>query len=153
MRGAYKYLGLVITAALVTLLVIVPRETSAQSVPSENPCPYVVRMTGLSASTQLINANGSNAIRICSYNFSLGLNATTSAVLVWGTGSVCGTNTVDASPKLAFGSAVTAGSISTASGGGDGFIDYQPTRGVSNYCLIVSGSSPAVDGLVTYGLY
>jgi hypothetical protein len=111
-------------------------------------------MTGLSASTQLINANGANSIRICYYNFSLGLAATTTAVLVWGTGSTCGTNTVDSSPKLAIGTTVTGGNVVLGTGGdGLGFIDENPTRGISNYCLIVSGSSPAVDGLIKYGLY
>lgn len=150
----HKYLGLLSLTLLIACLVLIPRSSQAQSSQSENPCTYTVRMTGLSASTQLINANGANSIRICYYNFSLGLNATTTAVLVWGTGSTCGSGTVDSSPKLAIGTTVTGPNVVLGTGGdGYGFIDENPVRGISNYCLIVSGSSPAVDGIVKYGLF
>lgn len=113
-------------------------------------CLSTARINGASSSTLLIGATGNASIRICNYAFSLASNATTSAQLVWGTGSTCGTGTTDASPVLSVGSTVTGGDGFIVSGDGSAFIDENPSRGVSNLCLVFTGSTPAANGYVRY---
>lgn len=123
----------------------------AQSPGSENPCPLTARLNGAAANAVVIPHGG--MIRICFYSLSIGLAATTTAQLIWGSGSACGTNPVDASPLLAFGSAVTANNVAITAGNGYGFIDESPTRDVSDLCIAVTGSSPKAYGVNKYGRY
>lgn len=140
-------LGLLV-AALALLLV----PAGAQSPISEPTCIFTVHMTNLTASTQIITTDSVHAIRICHYSFSLAPNATTTAQMAWGTGTTCGTNTMSASPLLQVGG-TPSNSVTALGGVGYGFIDENPTRGLSNYCLLVTGSSPAVNGVVRWGYY
>ena len=104
-------------------------------------------------STVLINHDGQHSIRICYYGISLALNATSSAQLVWGTGTTCGTSKVSISPLLQIGSAVTAINNVATAGNGWGFIDENPSRGVSDVCVVQTGGTSASSGTVRYGLF
>jgi hypothetical protein len=121
----------------------------AQSQLAEPTCNLTARINGASASAVLVT-HGGGSIRVCAYSLDLGLNATTSAQLVWGTGSTCGTNTVDLSPILQIGSTVTGNDPVITAGDGWGFLDEAPVRALSDLCLLVTGSSPKVNGIIRY---
>lgn len=143
------FLGL---ASVALTILFMTSHAPAQSTTSERPCTLEARFSDISSSTQLISSPAGN-IRICFYTLSLGLNATTTAQFQWGTGTTCGSNTVDASAELEIGSAVTAINPTTTAGDGSGVIDESPTRGASNFCVILTGSGPAADGFVQYGYF
>lgn len=134
---------------LAAWLALLPAAAPAQT--QGNPCNLSVRVNAAAASATVLNGNSANSIRICFYTISLNATATSTAQLVWGTGTSCGTSTVTVSGQLAQG-ATPVTSVGTTGGDGSGFIDENPVRGVSNLCVIVSGSSPAVYATIRYAL-
>lgn len=142
-------LGTLVAVLATALLFHAATPAKAQSSPFA-PCNTAARMTAIVANTILIpHVTGSQTV-ICDYVISLGLVATTTAQLVWGTGTTCGSSTVASSPKLAFGSAVTGASLVFSTGSGSNVaLDVNPSRGVSDYCVIITGSA-SVDGMIWF---
>lgn len=113
-------------------------------------CDQTARVSGQSSSSVLIAHVTGKTTYICSYTFSVGLVISISAGLAWGTGTNCGSTQVPASPVLAVGLSILGGQLASL-GGGLGTVDQSPTAGVSDYCIITTGS-PATTGIVRYAL-
>jgi hypothetical protein len=134
---------------LAAWLALLPAAAPAQT--QGNPCNLSVRVNAAAASATVLNGNSANSIRICFYTISLNATASSTAQLVWGTGTTCGTNQVTISAQLAQ-PLTPANSVQIAAGDGSGFIDENPQRGISNLCLIASGSSPSIYATIRYAL-
>lgn len=141
----------VLCAVVLAVLCWAPT-AQADSPLSEPTCTLTARFTAASASTILVNHDGQHSIRICHYSISLALNATSSAQIVFGTGTTCGTSKVSVSPLLQIGTTVTGSNNALTAGNGWGFVDENPTRGVSDLCVVLSGATVAASGIVRYAL-
>lgn len=137
---------------LLAVLGLAPKIAAADGPLSEPTCTLTARFTAASSGAVEIVHDGQHSIRICAYNLDLNLVTTTSAQLVWGTGSTCATNLVSMSPILSIGSAVTSANYAITAGDGWGFLDENPSRGVSDLCLVITGSA-VVSGAIRYGLF
>lgn len=115
-------------------------------------CDSTARMTGASASAVLVTHVAAKTIYVCAYNFNLGLVATTSAILDWGTGTNCGTSTVSASGLLSIGTTVTGTDVDESLGSGVGVIDSSPVAGTSDLCIVITGAA-VVNGIVRYAQF
>lgn len=115
-------------------------------------CDQTARITAFTASAVLIAHVAGKTTYICTYNFGMGLLATTTSGLAWGTGTNCGSSTLAASPILSLGISVTGANLFTAIGMGIGAVDSSPVVGVSDYCIIVTASA-VVNGTIRYAQF
>lgn len=115
-------------------------------------CDQTARMTAASASAVLVTHVAGLTTYVCSYSLNLGLVASTTAQLVWGTGTTCGTGTVSSSALLSIGTTVTGNDPIIADGSGDGAIDSSPVAGTSDLCLNITGSA-VVSGIVRFAQF
>lgn len=152
-RPPWRTIAVVLAAAFLFALSTIPgsRQAAEAQSPPFAPCNTQAQMTAVAASAVLVAHVPGLQTYVCFYAFSLGLNATTTAQLVWGTGTTCGTTQTSASPVLALGTTVTGANPFIAAGGiPSGAITVNPSRGVSDLCIVVTGSTPAVNGVVWY---
>lgn len=93
------------------------------------------------ASAQLVALSGSTVIYVCGFNYtSTGTSPTTK--FVYGTGAACVTGQIPLTGVYA----PTAGSVISKTWDGTGF---QSAPG-NALCLIIAGTTPSIQGVVTY---
>lgn len=112
-------------------------------------CDQTARMNATAASAIVIPHVAGKTTYVCSYAFSIGQVASTSATLDWGTGAACGANTVAGSPILAQGTVVTGNDSTIVAGIGSYPLDSAPTPGTSDYCIVIVGAT-TVTGIVRF---
>jgi hypothetical protein len=120
--------------------------SGALNLNTSDPCqngafPKVSVPLALTASSQLVTASGSTSIYVCGFAATV---AGTSPTLQfkYGTGTTCGTGTVNLTGAFA----PTAG-IELATHGA--FTQFSVPSG-NNLCAIVGGTSPSIQGYLTY---
>jgi hypothetical protein len=121
-------------------------QPTAVSVGNTDPCqdPRQAKSNvaiNATASVQLIALQSGQSIYICGFSFtSTGTSPTTR--FVYGTGSICGTGQTNLSGTFA----PTAGTQLVGGWGGT----VAQTASANALCVIVAGTSPSIQGMLTY---
>lgn len=153
-----KYRNAVIAAVASLLLALTPMVACADggvsdgANPVNNPapgypfvmCDQTARVSNTGASAISIAHVAGKAIYICGYAFSANFTASTAGVaqFEWGTGTNCGTATLAGSAQLSATAtfASTGPNSQVTFGNGVGAVDQSPVLGVSDFCLVTSGT-------------
>lgn len=150
----------VIVVATVLLLAHVGRELSAQvstaqtvgsvtvsSMPTTDPCQSVSKAKSsialeATADAELIAPSGSTVIYVCGWTATVG-GTTPSYRFQTGTGTTCGTGTVNETGVM-----VPSATSPLASHGGEATV-FSGAAGAA-LCIDVGGTTPSVQGVLTY---
>jgi hypothetical protein len=125
--------------ALVALCVAPPLAARADSVCQGAPASVSVNISS-AATTQVVALSGSTVVYVCS--FFLSVNGTNPTVqFEYGTGSSCATSPVVLTGAIAplTGSVITAGAL----------VQFQTAPG-NALCIVSAGTTPSIQGYVTY---
>ncbi len=100
--------------------------------------------------TGIVAVSGSTAVYVCTYNLYIVSGTTPGFQFVAGTGSNCATVTQTFSGTFG-GTAAAVGENFPASGGGVSPIFWGPAS--SGFCIVSSGTTPDIQGYITYAQY
>ena len=115
-------------------------------------CDQRASLTAAGSSAVLVTHVPGKTTYICGYSISVTLTASSSGYLAWGTGATCGSNTAASSGLLFTGSTVTTVTGAGSTAYGPGAVDFSPTVGTSDYCLIVIGGAGTYYGHILYAV-
>jgi hypothetical protein len=108
--------------------------------------PAAVNIT-TATTTQIVALSGTTKIHVCSYQFSVA-GTTPTVTFEYGTGTNCATGLTAISGAIA----PTSGSvINSAVGGASGLAFVVPSGDA--LCILSGGTSPSIQGLITYAQY
>jgi hypothetical protein len=112
---------------------------------------FVAISTTSATTASIVAASGSTVIYVCHFNLSIAGSATSAATakLEFGTGSNCGSTQTAITGTYGSNDAVASATPTVISSGDGGFTLAASAAG-NLLCLVTAGTSPFVEGMVTF---
>jgi hypothetical protein len=141
-----RILSLVLVLAGFTFATLPAFAQSSQADPCQSSAvakrSVVIAASGV-ATTQLVALQPGMTVYVCGYSFTVAGSATATATLEYGTGSSCGTGTTTVTGAYLGGTLAIHIQM-----GGAGTITK--TASANALCLVAGGSTPSIQGVLTY---